>query len=116
MPSLLNVAECQNEKFGVGDRVDADRMRRIADVEQQAEAGARAAGEADRRIDRDVVALIRAGRRTGGCRGPRPPARRRRLPRRASPRAAAAAAAASRVALRPMRVALGVARRHRQIR
>ena len=38
------------------------RVRRIADVEQQAVAAAGAAGEADRRIDGDVVALRRARR------------------------------------------------------
>jgi hypothetical protein len=43
----------------VGGRIDPDRMRRLADVEQQAVAAAGAAGEADVRVDRDVVALIR---------------------------------------------------------
>jgi hypothetical protein len=39
-------------------------MFRIADVEEQAEARARTAGESNRRIDRDVVTLIRTrGRR-----------------------------------------------------
>ena len=44
----------------VGDGGDALRVRRIADVEQQAVAAARAAGVADRRIDGDVVALRRS--------------------------------------------------------
>src|SRR6185295_5037578 len=47
----------------IGDEVDTLRMRGVADVEQQAEARARAAGEADFRIHRDVVALVRPGRR-----------------------------------------------------
>ena len=60
VPSLLNVAECQNDilesaarsmRFGC-----ARRGCRAA-----GRAGARAAREADVRIDRDVVALIRAG-------------------------------------------------------
>ena len=42
----------------VGRRVEAHGIRRVADVEQQAVAGAGAAGEADFRIDRDVVALV----------------------------------------------------------
>ena len=50
----------------VGDGGDAHGMRGIADVEQQAVALARAAGEADRRIDRDVVALRRARTRAVG--------------------------------------------------
>ena len=73
VPSLLNVAECQNDMFGSRADVDADRMRRFADVEQQAEARARAAGQTDLRIHRDVVALIRTGRRSRG-RGRRAPA------------------------------------------
>ena len=60
VPSLLNVAECQYEKFESADGGEAHRMRRIVNVEQQAVAFARAAGEADRRIHRDVVALRRA--------------------------------------------------------
>ena len=40
------------------DGVDALGMNRIFDVEQNSVAGARARGEADRRIDGDVVALI----------------------------------------------------------
>src|SRR6185436_5519374 len=43
---------------------DALRMRGVSDVEQQPEPGARAAGETDVRIHRDVVALVRPGRRT----------------------------------------------------
>ena len=75
MPSLLNVAECQNDmlmsaaasmRFGLAD---------VADVEQQAVAAARAAGEPDVGIDGDVVALIRSG--AAACRRPPPPRRRR---------------------------------------
>ena len=62
-------------EVGVGDGVDALRVRHVADVEQQAVAAARAAGEPDRRIHGDVVALVRAGRRPAL---PRP--RRRRAP------------------------------------
>src|SRR5690242_16938571 len=51
---------------GVGSCVDADGMRRVMYVEQQAEARARSAGEADRRIHGNVVALIGAGRRARG--------------------------------------------------
>src|SRR5207237_10469547 len=39
----------------------ANRMRRIADVEQEAVALARATGQSDRGIQRDVVALRRSG-------------------------------------------------------
>ena len=46
----------------VAGEVHAHRVRRFADVEQQAVADARAAGETDRRIQRDVVALVRARR------------------------------------------------------
>ena len=53
-------------EVGVGHGVEAHRMRRIADVEQEAVALARAAGETDRRIDRDVVALGRARRGPSG--------------------------------------------------
>ena len=76
------------------------RMRGVADVEQQAEAGARAAGEADLRIDRDVVALVRSGRRTlrsaaasaaGGAAAPRRAGRAWRTRAPAHRRAAAAA-------------------------
>ena len=92
VPSLLNVAECQKDEVRVGRGIDALRVCRIANVEQQSVAAARAAGEADRRIDGDVMALRRA--------------RRGRLPRHrdraagsptgptASPAARAAAAAA----------------------
>src|SRR4029077_5288623 len=70
---------------GVGDGVDANRVLGIVDVEQQAEAGARAAREADFRIHGDVVALIRPARRlrlvaapAAGTAAPRRlPARRR---------------------------------------
>ena len=47
LPSLLNVAECQYAKLRVGDRVDAPRVRRVADVDQDAVALAGAGGEPD---------------------------------------------------------------------
>ena len=46
VPSLLNVAECQYEKFGSDDRVEPHRVHRVGDVEQ------------------DAVALAGAGRQT----------------------------------------------------
>ena len=60
MPSLLNVAECQNEKFESATAPMRDGFAGFADVEQEAVAAARAAGETDRRVDGDVVALRRA--------------------------------------------------------
>ena len=67
VPSLLNVAECQYEKFESDAASRRIGMRGIADVEQQAVAFARAAREPDRRIHGDVVALRRA-RRSDSCR------------------------------------------------
>src|SRR5205085_5183090 len=49
---------------GVGGRIDANRVGRLTDVEQQTVPGAGAAGEADVRVDGDVVTLRRPGRRT----------------------------------------------------
>src|SRR5690606_22206907 len=43
----------------VGDRRKPARMGGVADVEQQAVAAARAAGQSDRGIDGDVMALLR---------------------------------------------------------
>ncbi len=43
----------------IADRGDADGMNRIRDVEQNSVAGARTSRKADRRIDSDVVALVR---------------------------------------------------------
>ena len=80
MPSLLNVAECQNEKLESATASMRFGLRGVADVEQQAVAAARAAGEADGRIDRDVVALRRAGRAPLAATGPA------RQPRRVAPR------------------------------
>src|SRR5690606_6999698 len=54
----------------VGGGVGADRVRDVADVEQQAVAAAGAAGEADLGIDGDVVALGRAGAAPVGRRAP----------------------------------------------
>ena len=47
----------------VRDGADAPRMRDVVNVEQQAVTSARAAGESDRRIHGDVVALRRAALR-----------------------------------------------------
>ena len=57
----------------VGHRIETHRVDRIADVEQQAVAFTRAAGQAECRVDRDVVALRTladraTGRRTGAPR------------------------------------------------
>ena len=90
MPSLLNVAECQNDMFASATASMRTGCRGVADVEQQAEAGAGAAGQADFRIDRDVVALVRTGRRP-------------RLPRRVRGRCAAGAAAPTLRRARPPR-------------
>src|SRR5437870_9393521 len=84
-------------------------MLGIVDIEQKTEAAARAAGEADLRIDRDVVTLIRtrrwtliaAARSVGGAASPALSARRR-----GSRRGLAVALI--------LRGALLVARRHRQ--
>ena len=46
----------------VGHRVDPLRVRRVADVDQQAVALAGAGGDVERRVDRDVVAGVRVGR------------------------------------------------------
>ena len=48
----------------IGRRVEPDRMRGIADVEEQTEARAGAACQADLGIDSDVVALIGSARRS----------------------------------------------------
>src|SRR5450631_2487751 len=45
----------------IGDRTDTNWMRRILDVEEQAVALTRAAGQTDRRIDSNVVTLGRPG-------------------------------------------------------
>ena len=71
-------------------------MRRVVDVQQEAEARAGAGGEPDLRVDGDVVTLIRTGRRRRAAPSPAggvPPPPPRPEPR---PAAAAAAAAASR--------------------
>src|SRR5712691_7785355 len=47
----------------VGYRRDTNRMRGIADVEQESVAFTRPAGQADRRVDGDVVTLRRSGTR-----------------------------------------------------
>ena len=63
--------------------VEPDRMRGIADVEKQAEPRAGAARQADLRVDRDVMALIRAGRRPRiAASGARRTSRTRRTSRR----------------------------------
>src|SRR6185503_2298453 len=51
-------------EVGVGDRGNAHRVGGVANVEQESIALTRAAGETDRRIDGDVVALGRARART----------------------------------------------------
>ena len=56
MPSLLNVAECQYEKLESDAASRRAGMRRVADVEQEPVALARAARQTDLRIHRDVVA------------------------------------------------------------
>ncbi len=77
MPSLLNVAECQNDMLMSATGSMRIGCVDVADVEQQAVAAARAAGETDVRVDRDVVALVRpavaaaAAGATGRCRPPR---------------------------------------------
>ena len=82
LPSLLNVAECQNDKFESAAASMRIGFATSRDVEQQAVAAARAAGEADVGIHRDVVALVRTGRRSAAAAA-------------ASARAAAAAPAAA---------------------
>src|SRR6185503_5952712 len=52
----------------VGDGANANGVRRVRDVEQQAVAAARAAGATDGRIDRDVVALVRTRARAAAGR------------------------------------------------
>ena len=91
---------------GVRRRVDADRVRRIVDVEEQAEARARATREADLRIDGDVVALIGTARRpcvrsgvAAARTGRGAPGAASGAPPGAAPAAAARAAAASARAL-----------------
>ncbi len=49
----------------IAHRGDAHRVHRVRDVEQDAVAGARARGQAERGVDRDVVALVGDG---GGLR------------------------------------------------
>ncbi len=94
---------------GVGRGIEADRMRGVADVQQKPHAAARASGEPDFRIDRDVVTLIRAARRLVTAAWSSASASVRR-------RARCGGGGLSRGArARVDFFALGVARRHRQI-
>ncbi len=96
-------------------------MRRVADVEQQAESRARAAREADLGIDGDVVALIRTGRRPGvaatasaaRCSWRTRRTRRARRTRRTS-RGRRRRGRARLTLARLDCVTIGIARRHRQ--
>jgi hypothetical protein len=78
VPSLLNVAECQYAKFGSTTSSMRTRVGRVADVEQDAVARAGAGGEAELRIDRDVVAVVRLRRALRALGRGRHPARGRR--------------------------------------
>ena len=44
---------------GIADRVDANGMHGIGNIQQDSIAGTRPSGQTDRRIDRNVMALVR---------------------------------------------------------
>ena len=93
----------------IGDFVDADGVNRIADVEQQAETSARAAGQADIRIHRDVVALVRSPWRA------RRPAAAAAAPRPAPPGPRCRSSGRRLAILLIRRAALLIPRRDRQV-